>query len=258
MSTEAKTFDAILAELAKPFDPAAVEFKPGAVAKNEARALALAYVDSREYMRRLDSADPTWSDTYQVLEDSIVVCHLTVAGVTRCDLGQKDEADENSLTAAAAQAFKRSCTKFGLGRYLYALPQVWVEFDPQKKHFTLGALATLRAALAQPAKLASPEDGNGRHPQPPRNGGNGSGEVKSELQNGNGAPERIPNPKLKPAVVKTGKWAEAIKALVERCPCYAKQDGQPDGYPLTTVFVNRKRAHLIIENGPTWGIRAAQ
>ena len=59
MSTEAKTFAVILAELAKPFDPAAVEFKPGAVAKSEARALALAYVDSREYMNRLDAADPT-------------------------------------------------------------------------------------------------------------------------------------------------------------------------------------------------------
>ena len=42
MSTEAKSFAVILAELVKPFDPAAVEFKPGAVAKNEARALALA------------------------------------------------------------------------------------------------------------------------------------------------------------------------------------------------------------------------
>ena len=59
MSAEEKTFVTILAELAKPFDPVVVEFKPGAVARNEARALALAYVDSREYMRRLDATDPT-------------------------------------------------------------------------------------------------------------------------------------------------------------------------------------------------------
>ena len=59
MSAAEKTFAAILAELAKPFDPAVVEFKPGAVARNAERALALAYVDSREYMRRLDATDPT-------------------------------------------------------------------------------------------------------------------------------------------------------------------------------------------------------
>ena len=223
MSTQAKTFDAILAELAKPFDPAAVEFKPGAVAKNEARALALGYVDSRDYMCRLDAADPTWSDAYEVLEGSTVVCRLTVGGVTRCDLGRKDEAENNSLCAAAAQAFKRACVKFGLGRYLYALPQAWVEYDPQRKHFTPAALATLRATLAQPAKLANPEDGNGRHPQPPRNAGNGSGEVKPEPQNGNG----------KPATIKTPKWAAAAKALTEHCPYYAKDNGQPDWSRLT-------------------------
>jgi ABC-type oligopeptide transport system ATPase subunit len=38
----------------------------------------------------------------------------------------------------------------------------------------------------------------------------------------------------KRAAVKTGGWAEAIRALVERCPCYAKDDDTPDGYLLTT------------------------
>ncbi|NWG19129.1 MAG: hypothetical protein HXY39_02275 [Chloroflexi bacterium] len=33
------------------------------------------------------------------------------------------------------QAFKRACALFGLGRYLYHLPQVWVEYDDDKRSF---------------------------------------------------------------------------------------------------------------------------
>lgn len=51
---------------------------------------------------------------------------------------------------------------------------------------------------------------------PPPPNGNGSG---------NG-PKR--------AAVKTGEWARAAQALVKRCLCYAKNDGTPDGYLLTT------------------------
>ena len=231
MSTEAKSFAVILAELVKPFDPAAVEFKPGAVAKNEARALALAYVDSREYMNRLDAADPTWSDAYEVLEGSTVICRLTVAGITRTDLGHKNEADENSLTAAAAQAFKRACTKFGLGRYLYALPQVWAEFDPQRKRFAPTALDTLRAMLVQPAQAPSRTDGNGHHPEPPSNG-NGSGVVQPEPTNGKGGQQPAVPTKSKPAGVRAAGWPAAAKDLAQRFACYRRENGAPDNYAI--------------------------
>jgi hypothetical protein len=199
-----------------------IEFKPGAVAKGEGRALALAYVDSREYMARLDAVDPSWSDNYQVLEGATVVCRLTVEGVTRTDLGRKDEADENSLTSAAAQAFKRACTKFGLGRYLYGLPQTWAEFDPQRKRFTPAALDSLRESLKRPG---TPPAGNAQHPSMP---GNGSERARPEPRNGNGGPKTAPDSKPKPAVVKTSEWAAAAKALAERYPHFVNSAGQPD------------------------------
>ena len=245
MSTE-KSFEAILADLAKPFDPALVEFKPGAVAKSEARALALAYVDSREYMRRLDEVDPTWSDTYEVLDGATVICRLTVAGITRTDLGRKDEADENSLTSAAAQAFKRACTKFGLGRYLYALPQVWAEFDPQRKRFTPAALDTLRATLVQTAKPGNPPSGNEHRPQTPRGEGDGSVEVRPAPPNGNGGLQ--PAPDTKPAIVKSGKWSAAVRELAQRCPYYARNNGQPDYVRMTTIAGARGHAEVTDAN----------
>ena len=89
------TFDAVLAELAQPFDPEAVEFKAGAVTQDKARALALAYVDSRVYQARLDAVAPDWRNEYtrEYAGDRVIVtCALTVAGVTRQAIGESLQA----------------------------------------------------------------------------------------------------------------------------------------------------------------------
>ncbi len=39
----------------------------------------------------------------------------------------------SAVTTALAQAFKRACAAFGLGRYLYFLPQVWCDYDAEKR-----------------------------------------------------------------------------------------------------------------------------
>lgn len=137
-------FSQILDALQEPFPSHEVEFKPGATNREKTKALALAYVDSRPYIQRLNLVCPDWQDEYQVtmLPDRVVVlCRLTIAGVTRtgdgeCLLSSGEEgerAEPNAVTTASAQAFKRACVKFGLGAYLYALPQVWCDYDAQKR-----------------------------------------------------------------------------------------------------------------------------
>jgi hypothetical protein len=44
-------------------------------------------------------------------------------------VGEEWADDENSATRAEAQAFKRACACFGLGRYLYDLDKVWEDLD---------------------------------------------------------------------------------------------------------------------------------
>jgi hypothetical protein len=171
----------IIRRLSEPFSPDVVQWKPGVVSKDRTRAMALAYVDSREYMNRLDQADPGWSDEYliQPLPDRIlVVCRLTVGGVTRTGDGEclladtRGETEENALTSASAQAFKRACAKFGLGRYLYDIPRVWVGYDGNG--FTPEAIETLRRIAA------------GENPQPRHERENGH---SAPRQNGNGQPQ---------------------------------------------------------------------
>ena len=135
------TWTEMLAALAAPFDPGEISWKPGATypRDNPNRALALAYVDSRAYMERLNQVCAgSWSDHYSptFFEDRIyVTCNLTIFGVTRCDVGEESMGD-NAYTTACAQAFKRTCVKFGLGAYLYSFPQEWAEYDNQKRRFS--------------------------------------------------------------------------------------------------------------------------
>ena len=178
-----KTFDTVLADLAQPFDPEAVEFKAGATTQDKARALALAYVDSRVYQGRLDAVTPDWRNEYTreyAGERVIVTCALTVAGVTRQAIGESLQAsarhdgstviEENAATSAEAQAFKRACSAFGLGRYLYSVPQVWADYDSGKRQFAPAALQALREML-RTGKYEPPAGNSGNT----GNNGNGNG-----------------------------------------------------------------------------------
>ena len=208
-SSGTTTFDAVLAELAQPFDPESVEFKAGATTQDKARALALAYVDARVYQARLDAAAPDWRNEYtrEYAGDRVIVtCALTVAGVTRQAIGESLQAsarhdgstviEENAATSAEAQAFKRACSAFGLGRYLYSVPQVWAEYDAQRRQFTPAAVVALREMLRtgkyEPPATAS---GNGHASAASANGassGNGHAPAPATSDAANAATPACP------------------------------------------------------------------
>jgi hypothetical protein len=150
MSSE--TMNYILDELSKPFHPSRVTWRPGALTGKKDKALALAYADLRAYQNRLDEVcGMDWSVSYTPWGDRII-CHLTINGITRSSTGEPDSDSERSEiagTTAEAQAFKRACAMFGLGRYLYTLPSLWVEYDAPNQRFTEKAKARLHGIIAQ-------------------------------------------------------------------------------------------------------------
>jgi hypothetical protein len=121
------------------FKPDAIKWKPQAVKDN--RCMAVAYIDARNVMERLDEVvGPLgWQDSYEVLPSGNVSCRLAVTcqgfSVTKSDVGsQSEQPDEGDrFKAAFSDAFKRAAVKFGIGRYLYSLPRTWVDYDPQKR-----------------------------------------------------------------------------------------------------------------------------
>lgn len=167
----------ILEELKLPFHPSAIDFRPGATNAKKDAALGLFYGDLRAYQNRLDEVcGLDWSVTYSPWGERII-CHLTIAGVTRSSTGESEAREEKSEiggTSAEAQAFKRACAMFSLGRYLYELPAVWAEFDG--KAFTAQGKAKLegvlvahyrRAVLTPAGQGGKPEDKSEQPTKPP-------------------------------------------------------------------------------------------
>src|SRR5262245_50739588 len=143
-STPRKAADtsSVTRALTAPFADSQVKFKPQVV--KGTRALALAYVDVRAIMDRLDDvlSVENWQDHYRLLPDNSVMCLLRLRigdrWITKCDVGSpSDQPDSGDrLKAAFSDALKRAAVKFGIGRYLYRIPQQWAEYDAVKKQFT--------------------------------------------------------------------------------------------------------------------------
>ncbi|MBY0458467.1 MAG: hypothetical protein K2V38_14100 [Gemmataceae bacterium] len=166
---------AISAALAEPFEPTEVKFKPQMVKNNS--CLAMAYIDARLIQDRLDDVlgVENWKDTYDCLPDGSVVCKLKCKigdrWITKTDVGSPSEQPDQGdrLKAAFSDALKRAAVKFGIGRYLYRLTAVWVEYDPVKKRIVkppqLPVWALPRPKEAKAATKPAPEKAKAPVPQ---------------------------------------------------------------------------------------------
>jgi hypothetical protein len=139
-------------QLAEPFDHSEIKWRVTHTNRDGNRGAVIAFADPRAYTDRLNQLfTPTgWTRTYDVSTLSsvtrmkkdkliqtgkvLVTCTLTITGLG-CHTGSgEDWADEeNALTAAEAQAFKRSCVCFGLGRYLYNFAEMWVPLNEYRQ-----------------------------------------------------------------------------------------------------------------------------
>jgi hypothetical protein len=146
--------------LSAPFEVNEVRWKPQTVSGN--RALAVAFVDARVIMGRLDDVVGMWNwqDSYERLPDGAVVCRLRIRvgdeWITKEDVGgQSEQPDEGDRTKAAfSDALKRAAVKFGIGRYLYRLKPQWVDYDPKARQI----VSTPRLPSSAQAPAAAPAE----------------------------------------------------------------------------------------------------
>jgi hypothetical protein len=143
------------AALEVPFDPGAIDWRVTNTSKNgKPRGQVIPYADQRAYTDRLNLlfTPAGWTRKYQVHTSAnferskdqkivakvFVTCELSITGLgTHSATGEEWADDENAGTSAEAQAFKRTCTCFGLGRYLYHFDGVWVDLDERKRPSTV-------------------------------------------------------------------------------------------------------------------------
>jgi len=127
----------MIEELKEPFKEAAVRWRVGRIRKDGTKATALAYVDSRDVMNRLDMVVgyDNWSDEYFETPTGRLICTLKIK-IGNEWVGKADGAGDTNvegMKGAISDAFKRAAVKWGIGRYLYYLPEVWVDINQYKQ-----------------------------------------------------------------------------------------------------------------------------
>jgi len=121
--------DEVYKQLSEPFPVAELLFRVGGKATEGGRCRALAYIDARMVMDRLDSVvgPDHWSFDWEPLdaEGHAVKGKLTVCGVLHADTGQALK-EEELWKSSVSDALKRCAVHFGIGRELYAFGTIWV------------------------------------------------------------------------------------------------------------------------------------
>jgi len=171
----------VLAELEVPFPPDQVRWRVMNTSNDKKRGQIVPYADPRAYTDRLNAlfSPQGWTRTYRVETMNnitrlnkgeaiitgkvLVTCTVMIAGVgSHSGTGEEWADDPNGMTAADAQAFKRACAVFGLGRYFYDVVAPWVDLDQNRQP---------RRTLPLPA-WAIPENWR-KGMRPPARNGNG-------------------------------------------------------------------------------------
>jgi hypothetical protein len=180
----------LVAALEEPFDPQEIKWRVTNTTKDKTRGQVIAYADPRAYTDRLSAIFTVrgWTRKYgveminnverktsqgsesQMVGKIVVTCEVSIYDLgTHSGIGEDWADNENAGTAAEAQAFKRACACFGLGRYLYDLKGGWVDLDDRKQpkwtpKLPDWALPKRRTTNGAVQKLANP---NGHAPQNP-------------------------------------------------------------------------------------------
>lgn len=99
------------------------------------RALALAYIDARDVMKRLDDVcgPANWEDAYEIVGKT-VLCTIRIR-INGEWVSKTDGAGETQVEAekgSISDAFKRAAVKWGIGRYLYDVATPWVPCEVYK------------------------------------------------------------------------------------------------------------------------------
>jgi len=175
--------DALFTQLAEPFDPDEIKWRVTHTTQDGRRGAVIPFANPRAYTDRLNQifSPNGWTRTYNVSTLSglsrmrqdkviqtgkvLVTCTLSIHELGTHTGSGEDWADEqNAMTSAEAQAFKRASSCFGLGRYLYNFAEMWVPLNEYRQPLEFPRLPL----WALPKAVATERKGNpASGPRPP-------------------------------------------------------------------------------------------
>lgn len=167
------TFDQT--QLLAPFPPEAIHWRAQSMNKEGTSAMALAYIDARDVMARLDEVcgPENWQDSYAETPKGRLICTLSLR-INDEWISKSDGAGDTDVEGdkgAISDALKRTAVKWGVGRYLYDMPVTWADcesYEAQgKRRWRKWTDSGLRKLAAVSARAPAPRDSGQGSTEPP-------------------------------------------------------------------------------------------
>lgn len=161
----------IAAKLAAPFPANVVSWRVGPTTKDKSKGMALAYIDARDVMNRLDEACGPfgWQSRHET-DGKKVTCHIGIRHPEGEWVWKSDgagETDTEGEKGSYSDSLKRAAVSWGVGRYLYDVDSPWVPIEARGSSYVLPetSLHTLRQTLQRvpgtPASCIRPTPSTG-------------------------------------------------------------------------------------------------
>lgn len=166
-----------LADLKKPFPPDRISWRVGSTNADKTKGMALAYIDARDVMGRLDEvAGHEWQCEYIPMPNGTCCCRIGIKmggewiwrsnGAVNLTDSDKADAKEMAEKGSYSDAYKRAAVLFGIGQYLYDLESPWVAIEPMGRSYKIAQheykrLEALLAGKTAPVRY-SDEDGQAK------------------------------------------------------------------------------------------------
>jgi len=152
----------VMKQLQAPFKPDEIEWRVGSTTNDKTQGLALAYVTNRAIQNRLDETFGVfgWKNEFHAWKNNGQLCGISVKygdeWITKFD--GADDSNMEATKGGLSDAMKRAAYQWGIGRYLYNLPAVWMPIEKRGNSYVLSKMPIL-------PKWALPE---GCEPEPER------------------------------------------------------------------------------------------
>jgi len=148
--------DEAIKKLQEPFPPERIKWRPGPTNERARKqnpnlapqAIALPYIDARDVMWRLDRTVGAFNwQTDLKNEGGVMMKGIGIKNpdtgewIWRWEPGTVDSSNgssgsKRSILGAASVALRRAGAEWGIGRYLYHIPRIWVGYNLQTKKLT--------------------------------------------------------------------------------------------------------------------------
>ena len=140
----------LMAQLKAPFDPKVLHWRVGSTTKDKSSGLALAYINARDVEKRLDEVmGLNWANRHPYEGCCEIGLRVGEEWIWRAN--GAGETDIEGQKGRYSDSFKRAATMWGVARYLYYLPNIWVPLKALGRSHVLAQTPTM-------PKWALPQD----------------------------------------------------------------------------------------------------